>query len=137
VRRPDLREEGLTRRRLLIWPTLTGACIVRLATNRPRFIWAKQRDLANELLAPATAPRQSLAPLPLWEECNRACPRQQLCGYGKHRRNVPPGTITAACFPGRYAKDYRWATWHPPVLRWHSAKPRLSGRRGAHAGPNT
>lgn len=106
--------------------TLTGACIIALGHHATGLL-ANNDDLANELLAAGDRANDKAWRLPLWEEY-----QSQLDSNFADMANIggrPAGTITAACFLARYAKDYRWAHLDIAGTAWHSGKAKGSSGR--------
>ncbi len=86
--------------------TLTGACLVALGRH-PSGLLGNDDILCNDLIAAGETACDSVWRLPLWEEY-----QDQLKSNFADMANIggrDAGTITAACFLSRYAKDYRWA----------------------------
>jgi len=99
--------------------TLTGACIIALG-NQATGLLSNNDDLANELLAAGERTGDRAWRLPLWEEY-----QSQLDSNFADMQNIggrPAGTITAACFLSRFAKDYRWAHLDIAGTAWNSGK---------------
>ena len=99
--------------------TLTGACIIALG-NHATGLLANNDDLANELLAAGERAGDRAWRLPLWDEY-----QSQLDSNFADMANIggrPAGTITAACFLSRFAKDYRWAHLDIAGTAWNSGK---------------
>lgn len=99
--------------------TLTGACIIALG-NHATGMLANNDDLANELLAAGERTGDRAWRLPLWDEY-----QSQLDSNFADMANIggrPAGTITAACFLSRFAKDYRWAHLDIAGTAWLSGK---------------
>jgi len=106
--------------------TLTGACIVALGHHATGLL-ANNDELANELLAAGDRANDKAWRLPLWEEY-----QSQLDSNFADMANIggrAAGTITAACFLARYAKDYRWAHLDIAGTAWHSGKAKGSSGR--------
>jgi len=99
--------------------TLTGACIIALG-NQATGLLANNDELANELLAAGERTGDRAWRLPLWEEY-----QSQLDSNFADMANIggrPAGTITAACFLSRFAKEYRWAHLDIAGTAWLSGK---------------
>ncbi|MBB5322771.1 leucyl aminopeptidase [Marinobacter oulmenensis] len=99
--------------------TLTGACIIALG-NHATGLLSNNDDLANELLAAGERTGDRAWRLPLWDEY-----QSQLDSNFADMQNIggrPAGTITAACFLSRFAKDYRWAHLDIAGTAWNSGK---------------
>lgn len=99
--------------------TLTGACVIALGAHASGLL-SNHDDLANELLAAGQLSGDRAWRLPLWEDYQR-----QLDSNFADIANVggrEAGTITAACFLSRFAKEYRWAHLDIAGTAWHSGK---------------
>jgi len=106
--------------------TLTGACIVALGHHATGLL-ANNDELANELLAAGERANDRAWRLPLWEEYQSLLDSNfaDMANIGGRAA----GTITAACFLARYAKDYRWAHLDIAGTAWHSGKAKGSSGR--------
>ena len=99
--------------------TLTGACIIALG-NQATGLYANNDDLAGELLAAGERTGDRAWRMPLWDEY-----QSQLDSNFADMQNIggrPAGSITAACFLSRFAKDYRWAHLDIAGTAWNSGK---------------
>ncbi|MFO7529802.1 MAG: leucyl aminopeptidase [Marinobacter sp.] len=99
--------------------TLTGACIIALG-NQATGLLSNNDELANELLAAGERTGDRAWRLPLWDEY-----QSQLDSNFADMANIggrPAGTITAACFLSRFAKEYRWAHLDIAGTAWLSGK---------------
>ncbi|HEX6997477.1 MAG TPA: leucyl aminopeptidase [Gammaproteobacteria bacterium] len=86
--------------------TLTGACVIALG-HVASGLYANDEDLAEELLLCAADSGDLAWRLPLWDEY-----LEQLDSNFADLSNLggrPAGSVTAACFLGRFTKGYRWA----------------------------
>ncbi|MGD8854612.1 MAG: leucyl aminopeptidase, partial [Gammaproteobacteria bacterium] len=86
--------------------TLTGACVVALGKHASGLL-SNDQDLANQLLSAGQTSGDRAWQLPLWDEYD-----EQLKTNFADMANIggrDAGTITAACFLGRFTRDYRWA----------------------------
>jgi len=86
--------------------TLTGACVVALGKHASGLL-SNNQQLADELLAAGQTSGDRAWQLPLWDEYD-----EQLKTNFADMANIggrDAGTITAACFLGRFTRDYRWA----------------------------
>ncbi len=86
--------------------TLTGACVVALG-HHASALMSKHDDLAEELLQAGQDAIDRGWRLPLWDDY-----QSQLKSPFADMKNVggmPGGSITAACFLSRFARDQRWA----------------------------
>ncbi|KPQ01132.1 leucyl aminopeptidase [Marinobacter sp. HL-58] len=106
--------------------TLTGACIIALGSHATGLL-SNNDELANELLAAGERSGDRAWRLPLWDEY-----QSQLDSNFADMQNIggrPAGTITAACFLSRFAKDYRWAHLDIAGTAWNSGKAKGSTGR--------
>ncbi len=99
--------------------TLTGACVIALGSHAAGLL-SNDDELAEELLSAGTMAADRAWHLPLWEEY-----QQQLDSNFADMANIggrEAGTITAACFLSRFAKDYRWAHLDIAGVAWKQGK---------------
>ncbi|NNG12987.1 MAG: leucyl aminopeptidase, partial [Halobacteria archaeon] len=99
--------------------TLTGACVIALGSHAAGLL-SNDDKLAEELLSAGTTAVDRAWHMPLWEEYQR-----QLDSNFADMANIggrEAGTITAACFLSRYAKDYRWAHLDIAGVAWKQGK---------------
>jgi leucyl aminopeptidase len=99
--------------------TLTGACVIALGSHAAGLL-SNDDKLADELLNAGTTAADRAWHMPLWEEY-----QQQLDSNFADMANIggrEAGTITAACFLSRYAKDYRWAHLDIAGVAWKQGK---------------
>ena len=97
--------------------TLTGACIVALGHHATGLI-GNDQALADELLAAGQTSGDRAWQLPMWDEYD-----EQISSNFADMANIGgkgAGTITAACFLGRFTKDYRWAHLDIAGVAWKS-----------------
>ncbi len=86
--------------------TLTGAQVVALGAPASA-LYANDDALAEALLAAGDVAGDRLWRMPLWDDYQK-----QLKSVFADMKNIggrAAGSITAACFLSRFAKDYRWA----------------------------
>jgi leucyl aminopeptidase len=106
--------------------TLTGACVVALGHHAAGLL-SNDQVLADELLAAGQISGDRAWQLPLWDEYD-----EQLTSNFADMANIggrSAGTITAACFLARFAKEYRWAHLDIAGVAWKSGKDKgASGR---------
>lgn len=101
--------------------TLTGACIMALG-DISTGLFANDQSLADELLAAGQNAGDRAWQLPIWDEYD-----EQLKSNFADIPNIGgtgAGSITAACFLGRFTKDYRWAHLDIAGTAWKSAGPK-------------
>lgn len=97
--------------------TLTGACIVALG-HHASGVMTNHQALADELLAAGQSAGDRGWQLPMWDEYD-----EQISSNFADMANIGgkgAGTITAACFLGRFTKDYRWAHLDIAGVAWKS-----------------
>lgn len=86
--------------------TLTGACIVALG-RIPSGLWSNNDELALELQTAGESSSDRVWRMPLWDDY-----QEQLKSNFADIANIggpDAGSVTAACFLSRFAKDFRWA----------------------------
>ena len=86
--------------------TLTGACVIALGSH-PSALFSSDDPLAVEIERAGQAAWDRVWRMPLWEEY-----QDQLKSSLADMANIggrPGGSITAACFLWRFAKNYPWA----------------------------
>ena len=86
--------------------TLTGACVVALGAHA-QAVYANDDDLSQALLAAGQETGDRGWPMPLWDEY-----QSQLDSPFADMQNIggpKAGSITAACFLSRFAKEVKWA----------------------------
>lgn len=86
--------------------TLTGACVIALG-HVASGLYSNDEKLAAELIEAGEAARDRAWRMPLWDEY-----QEQLKSNFADMGNIggrPAGSITAACFLARFAKQYHWA----------------------------
>ena len=86
--------------------TLTGACVIALGSH-PSALFSNDDPLALEIERAADTAWDRVWRMPLWEDY-----QEQLKSSLADMANIggrPGGSITAACFLWRFAKNYRWA----------------------------
>jgi leucyl aminopeptidase len=97
--------------------TLTGACVVALGKHASGLL-SNDQELADGLLEAGQTSGDRAWQLPLWSEYD-----EQLKTNFADMANIggrDGGTITAACFLGRFASDYRWAHLDIAGTAWKS-----------------
>ena len=86
--------------------TLTGACVVALGRH-PSGLWSNNEDLAAALIRAGEESFDRVWRMPLWDEY-----QEQIKSNFADLANIggpDGGSITAAAFLSRFAKDYPWA----------------------------
>jgi leucyl aminopeptidase len=99
--------------------TLTGACVIALG-HVATGVFANDEGLAEELLEAGRESWDRGWHMPLWEEY-----QEQLKSPFADMANIggrPGGSVTAACFLGRYAEQYAWAHLDIAGTAWTSGK---------------
>ncbi len=107
--------------------TLTGACIVALGHHASGLL-GNDEELVDKLLQAGQKSGDRAWQLPMWEEYD-----EQLKSPFADMANIggkSAGTITAACFLGRYTKDFKWAHLDIAGTAWRSG-----GDKGATGRP--
>ncbi|CAC9951379.1 Cytosol aminopeptidase PepA (EC 3.4.11.1) [uncultured Gammaproteobacteria bacterium] len=106
--------------------TLTGAVIVALGKHHCGLM-ANDQDLADDLIAAGKASLDTTWQLPIDEEYDELL-KSNFADMG-NIGGREAGSVTAACFLARYAKDYRWAHLDIAGTAWVSgAKKGATGR---------
>jgi leucyl aminopeptidase len=99
--------------------TLTGACVIALGSHAAGLL-GNDAELSQQLLAAGDYAGDRAWQLPLWEDY-----QPQLESNFADMANVggrEAGTITAACFLSRFAKEYRWAHLDIAGVAWKQGK---------------
>ncbi len=107
--------------------TLTGACVMALGSHASGIL-SNNDALAAQLETAGQTSGDRIWRLPLWNEYDK-----QLKSNFADMANIggrPAGTITAACFLGRFTKDYQWAHLDIAGTAWNSG-----GNKGATGRP--
>ncbi|HUW76447.1 MAG TPA: leucyl aminopeptidase [Gallionella sp.] len=99
--------------------TLTGACVIALG-HVASGLYSNDDKLAKELLDAGNYSYDRAWHMPLWDDY-----QQLLDSNFADMQNIggrAAGSITAACFLSRFAKDYRWAHLDIAGTAWKSGK---------------
>lgn len=99
--------------------TLTGACIIALGHHATGLL-SNNQALAHRLIDAGEYASDRAWQLPLWDEY-----QEQLDTNFADIANIggrPAGTITAACFLSRFAKEMEWAHLDIAGVAWNSGK---------------
>jgi leucyl aminopeptidase len=99
--------------------TLTGACVIALG-HVASGLFANDDALAKEILAAGDSTHDRAWQLPLWDDY-----QEQLRSNFADFANIggrPAGSVTAACFLSRFAKNFRWAHLDIAGVAWRSGK---------------
>ena len=86
--------------------TLTGACVIALGKEATA-LYANDEDLAAQLIQAGQSSYDRVWRMPLWEEYQTLLKSAfaDMANIGGREA----GSVTAACFLARFAKQYRWA----------------------------
>jgi leucyl aminopeptidase len=106
--------------------TLTGACVIALG-HICTGLFSNDDTLADELLAAGTTAWDRAWRLPLWDDY-----QEQLKSNFADVANIggrPAGSVTAACFLSRFAKNFKWAHLDIAGTAWRSGKEKGSTGR--------
>jgi leucyl aminopeptidase len=106
--------------------TLTGACVIALG-HVCTGLFANDDALAEELLAAGAAAWDRAWRLPLWDDY-----QEQLKSNFADMANIggrPAGSVTAACFLSRFARNFKWAHLDIAGTAWRSGKEKGSTGR--------
>ncbi|MHB8534681.1 MAG: leucyl aminopeptidase [Sulfuricaulis sp.] len=99
--------------------TLTGACVIALGAHASGLL-ANNDQLAREILSAGKYAHDRAWQLPLWDEYQK-----QLESNFADMANIggrEAGTITAACFLARYAKNFKWAHLDIAGTAWKTGR---------------
>jgi leucyl aminopeptidase len=99
--------------------TLTGAVVIALGAHASGLL-ANNDQLAREILTAGKYTYDRAWQLPLWDDYQK-----QLDSNFADMANIggrEGGTITAACFLSRYAKQYKWAHLDVAGTAWKTGK---------------
>lgn len=107
--------------------TLTGACVVALG-NHASGLFSNSDDFAQELLEAGRTTGDRAWQMPLWDDYQKGLDTN----FADMANVAGPagGSITAACFLSRFAKDYRWAHLDIAGTAWNEG-----GAKGATGRP--
>ncbi len=99
--------------------TLTGACLVALGRT-PSGLLGNDQDLCDALLAAGEVAADRAWQLPMWEEYQELLHSNfaDIANIGGR----DAGTITAACFLARFAKEFSWAHLDIAGTAWKTGK---------------
>lgn len=106
--------------------TLTGACVMALGSHATGLL-SNNDALAATLETAGQTSGDRVWRLPLWKEYDK-----QLKSNFADMANIggrAAGTITAACFLGRFTKDYHWAHLDIAGTAWNSGASKGSTGR--------
>ncbi len=106
--------------------TLTGACVIALG-HVTSGLFANDDKLAHEVLAAGQTSWDRAWQLPAWEDY-----QEQLRSNFADVANIggrPAGSVTAACFLSRFAKNFKWAHLDVAGTAWKSGREKGSTGR--------
>jgi len=106
--------------------TLTGACVIALG-HVTSGLFANDDKLAHEVLAAGQTSWDRAWHMPAWEDY-----QEQLRSNFADMANIggrPAGSITAACFLARFAKNFKWAHLDIAGTAWKSGREKGSTGR--------
>ena len=106
--------------------TLTGACVIALG-HVATGLFANDDALARELISAGDASYDRVWHLPLWDDY-----QEQLRSNFADFANIggrPAGSVTAACFLARFAKQFKWAHLDIAGTAWRSGREKGSTGR--------
>ncbi len=98
--------------------TLTGAVIIALG-KIPTGLMANDDELAQEILACGKRSGDRAWQLPLWDDYQEML-KSNFADIPNISGGRAAGTITAACFLSRFAKNYKWAHLDIAGTAWNS-----------------
>ena len=106
--------------------TLTGACVVALGKHATGLL-SNHEPLAADLLQAGLTAGDRAWQLPIWDEYEKQLdsPFADMANIGGREA----GTITAACFLAKFAKQYRWAHLDIAGTAWVSGKNKCATGR--------
>ena len=106
--------------------TLTGACVIALG-HVTSGLFSNDDKLAQEVLAAGQTSWDRAWHMPAWEDY-----QEQLRSNFADMANIggrPAGSITAACFLARFAKNFKWAHLDIAGTAWKSGREKGSTGR--------
>ena len=106
--------------------TLTGACVIALGKHATGLL-SNHDPLAADLLQAGQTAGDRAWQLPIWDEYEKQLdsPFADLANIGGREA----GTITAACFLAKFAKQYHWAHLDIAGTAWVSGKNKCATGR--------
>ena len=111
--------------------TLTGACIIALG-HQATAVLGNDQELVDALLQAGDDSGERLWQLPLWEDYD-----QQIKSDVADVKNTggrPAGTITAAAFLQKFAKDFNWAHLDIAGTAWRDQATPYTPKGGTGVG---
>jgi len=106
--------------------TLTGACVIALGSVATG-LYSNDETLARELLDAGQQSWDRAWQMPLWSDYDEQIksPFADIANVGGR----PAGSVTAACFLGRFARKFKWAHLDIAGTAWRSGKEKGSTGR--------
>jgi leucyl aminopeptidase len=106
--------------------TLTGACVVALGSHA-HGLYSNNEELAQQLLQAGKVAQDKAWQMPLWEEYDKQLksPFADMANIG----GPNGGSVTAACFLARFAKQYTWAHLDIAGTAWNKGENKGSTAR--------
>jgi leucyl aminopeptidase len=106
--------------------TLTGACVIALGSHASA-VYSNHEPLSEALLQAGTASGDRAWPMPLWDDYQQqiSSPFADIANIGGREA----GSITAACFLSRFAKNFNWAHLDIAGTAWRGGKNKGSTGR--------
>ena len=111
--------------------TLTGACIIALG-HHATAVLGNDQDLVNDLLKAGEESGERLWQLPLWDDYDQQI-KSEVADV-KNTGGRPAGTITAAAFLKKFAKDFRWAHLDIAGTAWRDQSSPYTAKGGTGVG---
>ena len=111
--------------------TLTGACIIALG-HQATAVLGNDQELVQALLNAGEKSGERLWQLPLWEEYDPLI--KSSVADVKNTGGRPAGTITAAAFLKKFAKDFRWAHLDIAGTAWRDQDQPYTPKGGTGVG---
>ena len=106
--------------------TLTGACVIALG-HVASGLYANRDELAQEIAAAGASSWDRAWHMPLWDDYQEQIksPFADMANIGGR----PAGSVTAACFLSRFARDFPWAHLDIAGTAWKSGRDKGSTGR--------
>ncbi len=111
--------------------TLTGACIIALG-HHATAVLGNDQELVDALLKAGQESGERLWQLPLWEDYDKQI-KSEVADV-KNTGGRPAGTITAAAFLQKFAKDFHWAHLDIAGTAWSDQSSPYTAKGGTGVG---
>jgi len=111
--------------------TLTGACIIALG-HQATAVLGNDQELVQSLLTAGEKSGERLWQLPLWDEYDQLI--KSSVADVKNTGGRPAGTITAAAFLKKFAKDFHWAHLDIAGTAWRDQDQPYTPKGGTGVG---